>query len=289
MNGSTRSAVVLPASFKSARFIDTAAYRCAGPFFAFDTSFGVHRRATEDEMNKLWPALASATYIGCAGLTQSGCGSFDDRGLFTPPGETIDARAPTSGAGGASATNTIGVTSTTATSSAASTSTTSTGQGGSTGGIDTTGAGGASSGAGGFGDDGGRGTGGASAGGKSGAGGGSVGGAAGTSGGGAGSPNDGGVPKACADLHASSKTARDSAQSCTQAGSFNECRLVQDECGCGVGVRAAATQATQRFLMTVQALKDNGCFDACPDGGCPPYSGATCTPGNQSKLQCIAY
>jgi hypothetical protein len=74
-----------------------------------------------------------------------------------------------------------------------------------------------------------------------------------------------------------------------QAGSFNECKLVQDECGCGAGVRIAATQATQRYLMAIQALKENGCFDACPDGGCPPYAGAICTPGTQSRLQCIAY
>jgi hypothetical protein len=100
---------------------------------------------------------------------------------------------------------------------------------------------------------------------------------------------DAGVPKICAELHNSAKTARDAAQACTMAGSFDECRLVQDECGCGVGVRGAATQAVQHYLMAVQALKDNGCFDACPDSGCPPYSGAKCTPGVQSKLQCIAY
>jgi hypothetical protein len=83
--------------------------------------------------------------------------------------------------------------------------------------------------------------------------------------------------------------AKDNAQACMQAGSFTECHLVQDECGCGVGVRTASTQNIQRYVMAVQTLRDNGCFDDCADAGCPPYSGATCTPGNQSKLQCIAY
>src|SRR5262245_52755920 len=66
MNGSGRSALVLPAHFKSARFIETAAATRAGPFLASKISFAADRRAKEVDMNKAWPALASATYIGCA-------------------------------------------------------------------------------------------------------------------------------------------------------------------------------------------------------------------------------
>jgi hypothetical protein len=93
----------------------------------------------------------------------------------------------------------------------------------------------------------------------------------------------------CVDLHTAASTAKDNAMACTQAGSFTECHLVQDECGCGVGVRTAASQAVQRYQMAVQSLRDSGCFDACPDAGCPPYTGVRCTPGAQSRLQCIAY
>jgi hypothetical protein len=245
-------------------------------------------------MNKAWPALASATYIGCAGLTLHACTDYNDLGLFaTPPG--LDAGVGTSGPTStvSGATGTVSSTGSTASTSSgagggvassASTGSTATGAGGATGGA--AGAGGA----GGPVDE----DGGAIDGGRGGAGGGSiVDGAAGSHGGGAGgaagSAGDAGVPPVCVSLHASAQTAKDSAQACMQAGSFTECRLVQDECGCGVGVRGASAQAIQRYLMAVQTLKDNGCFDACPDTGCPPYAGAKCTPGTQSRLQCIAY
>jgi hypothetical protein len=296
MNGSERSALVLPATFKLARFIDTAVQTRAGPFLASKISFAVDRRAKGADMNKAWPALASATYIGCAWITLEGCTEFDDGGLFATPAERVDASIATSGAGGTSTTSDAGRMGATTgtTSSAGATSTVSTGGGA-----------GARGGAGGTGGNGGNGGGeGAGASGRGGsAGGGGAGGslvvdggaAAGGAGGspmvdgGAGSTADAGVPKVCADLHAAARTAHETAQACTQAGSFTECRLVQDECGCGAGVRGAATQATQRYLMAVQTLKDNGCFDACPDAGCPPYTGVTCTPGTLSRLQCIAF
>src|SRR5262249_33953016 len=124
MNGSARSALVLPASFKSAGFIETAVPARAGPFLAYKISFAVHPDATEVDMHRAWPTLASVTYIGFAGLTLHGCSQFDDRGLFaTPPEGAAGGSSAASGTGGASATSA-------ASSTAMSTSVGSTGAGG---------------------------------------------------------------------------------------------------------------------------------------------------------------
>jgi hypothetical protein len=224
-------------------------------------------------MNKSWSTFATIAYISGTWMQFAGCGSFDERGLFDAPGSTTGTDAGVRGHGGAPGGS---VTVTTMSAGSASGTTGGGGAAGMDGGVGT-------------GNSGSRGNSGGST--SSGAvtAGSAVGGTGGSAGAGGGSAGGGGAGGVCDGLHAMKRMAFQGAQACIQAGSMTECRLVQDECGCDVAVRRAATQATQRYLMSVTALKNNGCLDGCPPKGCLVFSGAVCTPGVMSRLQCVAY